>query len=115
MFSSILSCTPNLVTMENQMVVDVSESQQTKAIQQFDGVREFQPNPEKQSKVSLARETAEGVLHFVPQKGMKQQEQHIFVDYTINNALWLGVCFWDKSLWVQFLLLIKCKDYSNVK
>jgi len=26
MFSSILSCTPNLVTMENQMVVDVSES-----------------------------------------------------------------------------------------
>lgn len=68
------------------MVVVVSESQRTKAIQQFDGVREILPNPERQSKVSLARETAEGVLHFVPQKGMKQQEQHIFVDYTINNA-----------------------------
>lgn len=97
------------------MVVVVSESQRTKAIQQFDGVREILPNPERQSKVSLARETAEGVLHFVPQKGMKQQEQHIFVDYTINNALWLGVCFRNKSLWVQVPLLIKCKDYSSVK
>ena len=96
------------------MVVVVSESQRTKAIQQFDGVREFLPNPERQSKVFLAEETAEGVLHFVPQKGMKQQEQHIFVDY-IDNARCTGVCFRDKSLLVQFQLSNKCKDYSSVR
>ena len=63
------------------MVVVVSESQRTKAKQQFDGVREILPQPERQSKVFLAGETTEGVLHFVAQKAMKQQEQHIFVDY----------------------------------
>lgn len=63
------------------MVVVVSEFQRTKAKQQFDGVREFLPKPERQSKVPLAGETTEGVLHFVAQKVTKQQEQHIFVDY----------------------------------
>ena len=63
------------------MVVVVSKSQQTMAKQQFDGVREILPQPERQSKVFLAGETTEGVLHFVAQKAAEQQEQHIFVGY----------------------------------
>jgi len=44
------------------------------AKQQFDGVREILPQPERQSKVFLAGETTEGVLHFVAQKAAEQQE-----------------------------------------
>ena len=61
------------------MVVVESEFQQARAKQQFDGQREILPRPEKRSKVFLAGETTEGVLHFVAQKAAEQQEQHIFV------------------------------------